>query len=57
MPGSDVKIIAMPTASDTAPPVRPTTTLADLFFDEAQVVLHRLFAFERQLLVGGRLAR
>ncbi len=26
MPGSPLKIWAMPTASDTAPPVRPVTT-------------------------------
>ena len=41
MPGSAEKICAMPTASDTAPPVRPVDGLADRGFDRRDVDRHQ----------------
>ena len=54
MPGSAEKICAMPTASDTAPPVRPIDFFADRRFDRRHVDRHHLLALEHEVGVGRR---
>ena len=47
----------MPTASDTAPPVRPVDRLADRLLDAGEVHRSHLRALERQVRVLPRAAR